>query len=807
MKKIRIWIFLVVLMMSMAAVSMAAGKTFTSVDSYQTAKPLASLPKTYEATVLIPTSWKTDRAGVILGNYFGAGACFSFEIFTNGNPRLYTMDNNLAQGQCIFDKVNVATGKKVHIAIVVEGSSASCYIDGVIKQTVTNHSLAQNVSMSNNSVLGGDLRERNSLYFKGEIYDVALYSDVRTAAEILGDYHGTATDKSGLMASYDTTIDAPTFPDRSGNGYVIETKGKSFASYPYYQSGKTLASLPGTYEAWIRLSPSLVGGRCGVIYGNYGGSSECMNFEVVTGGNPRLYITDNSNVVYDYVFRSVNVCQGTWVHLAIVKDTNAVSCYINGELKETTAVAGTPKNITLTAPPMLGGDLRPDNTQYFKGEIYTAAFFDDARSAQEVAADYQGTGNAEGIMASYTPAYVGEVGSIEDESGNAMHLVRIEDGIWIPVESFVTDYAFSIAVVGDTQNMARYYQDRMTAIYDYIKDSAYSKNIRFVCGLGDITDLDSTAEWALARAVIDKLDGVVPYSLCRGNHDSVAKFNTYVPYDRYREQGVVGYNGSLLNSYQTFTVGNLKYLVMTLDFGAKDDVLAWANQVVSDHPDHNVIVTTHAYLFRDGTTLDAGDVVPPTIYDGANNNGDHMWNEFIKNHENIVLVLSGHDPCDDVVVAQDKGVHGNVITQMLVDPQSTDITNEGLTGLVCMLYFSEDGKTVDVEYYSTVRKALFKKSNQFRMTINAIASEPALEDAKIHVENFSFDVTLDGNNNEGVVYAALYDEENRLVAVHNYPAAPKVNVSFTGKKPGAYVKVMWWNGGVTPVCLSTIPIS
>ena len=54
---------------------------------------------------------------------------------------------------------------------------------------------------------------------------------------------------------------------------------------------------------------------------------------------------------------------------------------------------------------------------------------------------------------------------------------------------------------------------------------------------------------------------------------------------------------------------------------------------------------------------------------------------------------------------------------MLIDPQETD-AKLGAMGLVAMLYFSEDGNRVQVEYYSTIRKKFYKSNNQFEMTLN-----------------------------------------------------------------------------------------
>jgi hypothetical protein len=102
-----------------------------------------------------------------------------------------------------------------------------------------------------------------------------------------------------------------------------------------------------------------------------------------------------------------------------------------------------------------------------------------------------------------------------------------------------------------------------------------------------------------------------------------------------------------------------------------------------------------------------------------------MWDKLISKHENIVLVLSGHDPCDNVVMTQTEGDHGNIVTQMLIDPQGVDAAL-GVTGLVAMLYFSEDGSHVTVEYYSTVREQFFISTNQFEFDLAVVGKqEPA----------------------------------------------------------------------------------
>lgn len=300
---------------------------------------------------------------------------------------------------------------------------------------------------------------------------------------------------------------------------------------------------------------------------------------------------------------------------------------------------------------------------------------------------------------------------------------------WYATQETPNDYAYSFAVVGDTQYVTYYNPDNLAKVYDYIVENVEKKNIRHVFGLGDITDTDSPEEWALAQEQISKLDGVVPYSLVRGNHDTVFGFlSTFGERSSYAEQYIASYEASL-NTVHEFSVGNLDYLVVTLDYGASDETLAWANEVVASYPYHNVIVTTHAYLNDDGTWLDGNDSWLPTT-DGAYNHGGDIWNKFIKKHENIVLIMSGHISADGIVVTTQTGEKGNTVTQMLIDPQAMDLDlrAEGGTGLVANLYFSADGKTVTAEYYSPVKNQY--KNENFTFQLNTVEKA----DVKVEVE-------------------------------------------------------------------------
>ena len=722
--------FTMIILVSLLAISSIAegegGVTFTALDMYKTSRAVGEMPKTFEAVIQLPKSY-TARPGVIIGNFDGKSTAVSFEIAAGGIPRMYFATNNSVTADVKFSNVDVRSDKPVHLAIVNDSSNGvlHCYLDGELVQSV-NKTFSPSVP-TNPYVVGGDLRGDNAQFFKGTIYSVSLFSDVRSSDEIKSDANKVDTADSSLLLSYAfSSNDKSALEDKSSSDNdltytgpstwedAIPEEGLTFTADGQYLLPSELSEAPYTYEAWVFV-PKGFSGRGGVIVGSYGSSNGCISFEINTNGNPRLYYTNKTGEDTSIVFTNTDVRTGEWAHVAITlnPDNRKITCYLNGEETESKSGFDYHKNVMVDSP-ALGGDLRSGNAQYFKGAIKSVALYSDVRTGDEIKSDMSSPDKSEGssVIALYDLTDAKEGEPIKDLSGNGND-VRYET-TWFKEKEPVTDYAYSFAVVGDTQIVTEQFPDKLADIYDFILEKKDDFKIEYVFGLGDITNSNTSKEWDVAKSNISKLDGVIPHSLVRGNHDGSALFNQTFSYDAYTKQ-FDGHYGSYENTYRLINVCGTDYLLFTLDYGASDAVLKWAEKIIEDHPEHRVIITTHAYLFRDGTTLDAGDVCPPATT-GGYNNGDHIWDKLISKHENIFLVLSGHDPCDNIVVTKTVGEKGNTVTQMLIDPQGVDAA-QGATGLVALLYFSNDGKSVTVEYYSTVRDEYFKTSNQFTISI------------------------------------------------------------------------------------------
>ncbi len=535
-------------------------------------------------------------------------------------------------------------------------------------------------------------------------------------------------------------------------------EGIKFASNDIYEVNKPYAEIPLSFEANIYVAKG-INGRGGIMLGNCSGAKSTLTFSLQVTGRPRLYYVNNGTVV-DIQFEGCDVRSqdGDWVHLAIVIDqSNAQAhCYIDGVLKQTKSHEGlayiTPE--VLSVPHRLGGDYRFGNSvPFMRGTIKDVAIYSDIRVAGEIQHDAtHGIDKTDAnIIAYYNCTANGAYHDIADGSGNGYDIKYRENIGWHTDKAPVTDYEYSFAIVGDTQKLAYKHPTKMDAIYDWILANRASKKIQYVMGLGDITDKNTDAEWTAAKGAISKLNGKIPYSLIGGNHDTSAKFNQYFGSETaYTDNIVECYDdGKIDNTYMIFKVGEVNYLLLNLEYGANDDVLEWAGKVIEEYPYCRVIITTHAYLDSNKEhliSLSGGNT--------GKNNGKQIWEKLASQYKNVFLVLSGHIQHDDVVYRQDKGVHGNTVTQMLIDPQDMDDLVEGGCGMVCMLYFSEDGQKMSVEWYSTVRNQFYKPENQYEISL-AGAFDGTLEN-------------LDGDKNDspnGTGDKDLHNNDDNIVMI------------------------------------------
>ncbi|MCA9581821.1 MAG: metallophosphoesterase, partial [Myxococcales bacterium] len=222
------------------------------------------------------------------------------------------------------------------------------------------------------------------------------------------------------------------------------------------------------------------------------------------------------------------------------------------------------------------------------------------------------------------------------------------------------------------------------------------------------------AEWAAADDAMALLDGVIPYAMATGNHDMGSQQNLYsrntAPFDRTFPKSRFMAMGtspeslsatSMANSHHRFEAGGIRWLVLVLEYGPRDSVLTWAKGVVDAHPDHQVIVLTHTYLYADSTlhgSKASHRWVPSQKYPGGANDGVDMWQKLVRKSSNIAMVLNGHVGEGGAGRLVSRADDGHSVYQMLANFQ--EIQPSGGDGWLRLLTFDPGKRTLQVRTYS-----------------------------------------------------------------------------------------------------------
>ena len=298
-----------------------------------------------------------------------------------------------------------------------------------------------------------------------------------------------------------------------------------------------------------------------------------------------------------------------------------------------------------------------------------------------------------------------------------------------------TGKPFTIAVLPDTQfycdtrlklsakwgngDLRRYFFKQT----EWVLANQERLNIAFLVHEGDLVQTDAPEEWEIAKKAMSVLDGKVPYCMCLGNHDMGFEkadnkyggnigvnrntlFNTYFPRDKFSQRPEFG--GTFQpdrhdNSWYQFTASTMDFLVISLECKPRDEVLEWANQVVARHPDHRVLVLTHAYLTPGKSRKTGGGVK------AKGNTGEQTWEKFVRKHKNIFMVLCGHHSGE--ALRTDTGDHGNQVHQVLCDYQN--LHNGGESWLRYMVFDPGSNRISIHTYNPALDKFKNGKSSRF----------------------------------------------------------------------------------------------
>lgn len=294
---------------------------------------------------------------------------------------------------------------------------------------------------------------------------------------------------------------------------------------------------------------------------------------------------------------------------------------------------------------------------------------------------------------------------------------------------------FEIIALPDTENYVDPTSNAhiMVKQTQWIVDQRQTENIVFVSQLGDLLHYDPPNEILLANAAFDILDGEVPYSVSKGNHDGSTQFDNNYGEARYAGYSWYGDGNSTTvdsyatnNHYQIFSAEGYEFLHINLEMGPNAAILGWAQGVVDANLGKPTIISTHDYLTN--TTNNTA------VY--RSGTGDAIWNGLVKDNPQIFMTLSAHihnTPASAHLLSDNSA--GEPVLQILADFEDYTTAPSGNTdtGYLSRVIFDPDNNTISVKTFSPTYDAVpwltdsdhqYSFHAEFLTQVDGVASSP-----------------------------------------------------------------------------------
>jgi hypothetical protein len=333
---------------------------------------------------------------------------------------------------------------------------------------------------------------------------------------------------------------------------------------------------------------------------------------------------------------------------------------------------------------------------------------------------------------------------------------------------------FTVIVLPDTQHYSEAHPEIFIHQTQWIVENIRNLNIIFVTHLGDLVQNNDHVEkeWQVADKAMDLLNDVVPYSVLPGNHDmqpggQAIFYNKYFPASRFEHQMWWGgsYNDNK-NNYQFFSSGGDKYIIFHLQYCPPKEVINWADEILSSYSDRKVIISTHSFLGNESLRVSHCK----NTSDG-NITGVGLWNQLVKNHPNIFLVLSGHIPGWS---RRTDNLNGHIVHQLLSDYQ--DMENGG-NGYLRIMTFQPNRDIILVKTYSpTLDKYLTDPDNQFDLPFNMTSGKIPTGSVKV---SYGTDVCVGTIELGGCILTLTTNSIDEIIATYSGDSNFKGSVTIT----------------------------
>ncbi|MFZ2175437.1 MAG: metallophosphoesterase [Rhodococcus sp. (in: high G+C Gram-positive bacteria)] len=295
----------------------------------------------------------------------------------------------------------------------------------------------------------------------------------------------------------------------------------------------------------------------------------------------------------------------------------------------------------------------------------------------------------------------------------------------VPDQQFANPrgYDFAIQHITDTQYIARDRPEVFDAMTRWTADNADERKIAYAMHTGDLVqswirpgapDTRARPEFEVADKAMAILEEAgIPYGVLPGNHDNLwnvggrlvpgeheknhALYNEFFGPQRFRNKPHWGESVTATDNsahYDLLDIAGAKFLMLYIGYNPPEHVLRWAEAVLEDHSDRNVMIGSHYYLDEDGSLRMSG------FGDIGGSAGQQIWNRLVVPFDTVFLVLAGHVDGQTTVTDRKVGDTDRKVVELLANYQN--FTTDGLreTGFQRLLQFDLDGGTLAVTTHS-----------------------------------------------------------------------------------------------------------
>lgn len=304
-------------------------------------------------------------------------------------------------------------------------------------------------------------------------------------------------------------------------------------------------------------------------------------------------------------------------------------------------------------------------------------------------------------------------------------LIDIENEFTINSE----DNSFSIIIIPDTQNYFNTLESKETFVnlLNWVNENANRLNVELILQTGDITNTNLDEEWQYYSSSFSLVDSNIPIIYCIGNHDYEGSgnpinrnslFNKYINYNTLNDgislKTIPFFHGQ--NENTSFLSLSNKLLIMSIEWFPRNQVIKWADSIVSNYKDYKTIILTHAFMDIDSSFYDFKLGPSNNLYGPLHDdkmNGQQLWTNFISQHKNIFLTINGH--VFGSSISQNIGINNNTIHHIVYNTQHF---KNGGDGWIKMLEFRQDSSIKIITFSPILKQISSLKSDLFEFTLD-----------------------------------------------------------------------------------------